>query len=93
MAPTRLEKPAAVGSIAWIHGEKQLADSYVAQEKEEFAFSARNEMEWLNEHMAEVMARRDLYDNTRTVATITLISLVTWLRSSKHRGSFVERHP
>jgi len=62
MAPARLEKSAAVGSAAWVRDERQQAESFVRQEAEEFAFSARNELEWLNEHVAEVLAQRDLYD-------------------------------
>lgn len=60
MAPVRFEKQTSVGSLQWVRDERQQAEAFIAQEVEEFAFSARNEIEWLNEHMAEVFSRRDL---------------------------------
>lgn len=38
----------------------QIADA----ETEEFTFSARNEVEWLNEHMAEIFSKNQVYVNT-----------------------------
>lgn len=43
-----------VGSAQWILNERRQANDLVQQEVEEFSYSARNEMEWLNEHMAEI---------------------------------------
>lgn len=40
--------------------EQRLAAEIVAQDVEEFGFSVRNEMEWLNEHMADVFSRAHL---------------------------------
>lgn len=46
-----------VGSAQWISTNRQETDHLVAQEVEEFGYSARNELEWLNEHMAEIFSR------------------------------------
>ncbi|OAA61476.1 inner centromere protein [Cordyceps fumosorosea ARSEF 2679] len=43
-----------VGSAPWIAEERSSALQIVQSEVEEFSFSARNEMEWLNEHMASI---------------------------------------
>ncbi|AEO70917.1 uncharacterized protein THITE_2122802 [Thermothielavioides terrestris NRRL 8126] len=45
-----------VGSAAWIAEERQSALNIAQSEIEEFAFSARNEIDWLNEHMAEIFS-------------------------------------
>ncbi|KAL0254440.1 hypothetical protein SLS55_009915 [Diplodia seriata] len=58
MAASRNKAP--VGSAPWILGERQQAAQFVEQEVEEFSFSVRNEMEWLNEHMAEIFNRPEL---------------------------------
>ncbi|PMB70545.1 hypothetical protein BM221_002997 [Beauveria bassiana] len=42
------------GSAPWIAEERSSALQIVQSEVEEFSFSARNEMEWLNEHMAGI---------------------------------------
>lgn len=54
MAPSRSKPLPKVGSVQWILAEKEQILQLADQEAEEFTFSARNEMEWLNEHMAEV---------------------------------------
>ena len=54
MAPSRTKPLLKVGSAQWILTEKEQILHLADQEAEEFTFSARNEMEWLNEHMAEV---------------------------------------
>jgi len=41
--------------------ERKQADELVAQETEEFGYSVRNELEWLNEHMAEIFTSSQLY--------------------------------
>jgi hypothetical protein len=53
-APKSKAQP--VGSSQWIQNERQQASDFIAQEVEEFGFSARNELEWLNEHMADVFS-------------------------------------
>ncbi len=61
MAAVRLTMQAPVGSVQWILDEEDFANQFVRQEVDDFAFSAYNELEWLNEHMAEVFNRTELY--------------------------------
>ena len=61
-------RPAPVGSLAWISTEHQTYADIEAQDAEDFAYSARNEMEWLNEHMEDIFDRNVLY------ATYVLVS-------------------
>jgi hypothetical protein len=53
MAAIRSKIP-SVGSAQWILSERHQANHFVDQEVEEFRYSVRNELEWLNEHMADV---------------------------------------
>ncbi|KAL4923573.1 uncharacterized protein BDV17DRAFT_276566 [Aspergillus undulatus] len=53
-AGARAQKP--VGSAAWISTEKENITQLVDQEMEEIEFPVQFEMEWLNEHMAEVLS-------------------------------------
>ncbi|KAI9674169.1 MAG: hypothetical protein M1817_001987 [Caeruleum heppii] len=48
--------PFSIGSMPWVSNEREAALQFTEQEAEEFAFSARNEMDWLNEHMADVLS-------------------------------------
>lgn len=41
----------------WIRDENRQISQFVAQEAEDFMFSARNEVEWLNEHMADIFSK------------------------------------
>jgi hypothetical protein len=54
-AGTRAQKP--VGSAAWIAAEKENMMELVDQEIEEVEYPVRHEMEWLNEHMAEIFSK------------------------------------
>ena len=64
----RLDAPAvmasrlqtAVGSAAWIAAEKENITQLLEQEKEDIIYPAQHEMEWLNEHMAEIFNRNQL---------------------------------
>ena len=49
-----------VGSAQWIQAELEQSATFIEQDVEEFGYSARNEMEWLNEHMADVFSRNQL---------------------------------
>ncbi|KAH6607476.1 inner centromere [Trichoderma cornu-damae] len=49
-----------VGSAAWIGEERTSALQIVQSEVEEFSYSAHNEIEWLNEHMAAVMNENEV---------------------------------
>lgn len=54
-------KAAGIGSSQWIQKEREQAGEFVEQEVEEFGYSVRNEMEWLNEHMAEIFSAGAVY--------------------------------
>lgn len=56
MAAMRGGPRLAVGSAAWIEEQKSFARQAVTDEAEEFSYSVRNEMDWLNEHMADVFS-------------------------------------
>lgn len=50
-----------MGSMQWINDENAQVAQFCGQEAEDFAFSARNEVEWLNEHMAEIFSKNQVY--------------------------------
>ncbi|KAJ5379738.1 uncharacterized protein N7496_002166 [Penicillium cataractarum] len=54
-AGARAQKP--VGSAAWIAAEKENMADLVEQELEEVEYPVRHEMDWLNEHMAEIFSK------------------------------------
>ncbi|KAJ5623585.1 hypothetical protein N7490_012190 [Penicillium lividum] len=54
-AGARAQKP--VGSAAWIAAEKENMAELVEQEMEEVEYPVRHEMDWLNEHMAEIFSK------------------------------------
>ncbi|RYP71414.1 hypothetical protein DL771_004781 [Monosporascus sp. 5C6A] len=49
-----------VGSAQWIAEERSSASQITESEVEEFSFSARNEFDWLNEHMAEIFSENQI---------------------------------
>ncbi|KAM0524651.1 hypothetical protein ACHAPE_000749 [Trichoderma viride] len=49
-----------VGSAAWIGEERASALEIVQSEVEEFNYSAHNEIEWLNEHMAAILNENEV---------------------------------
>lgn len=49
-----------VGSAAWVEEERSSALQIVQSEVEEFTFSVRNEVEWLNEHLAGVFNENEM---------------------------------
>ncbi|KAK7738626.1 hypothetical protein SLS63_001963 [Diaporthe eres] len=49
-----------VGSAAWCTEERSSALQISKSEVEEFGYSARNELEWLNEHMADVFSENQI---------------------------------
>jgi hypothetical protein len=57
----------AVGSAAWIASEKENVLQLLNQEKEEVIYPAQHEMDWLNEHMAEIFSRSQLYVHSTTL--------------------------
>jgi hypothetical protein len=50
-----------VGSAAWIAEERNAALHITHSEVEEFSYSARNELDWLNEHMAGIFDENETY--------------------------------
>lgn len=54
-AGARAQKP--VGSAAWIATEKENMAELLDQEMEEAEYPVRHEMDWLNEHMAEIFSK------------------------------------
>lgn len=56
MAATHSKAP-VIGSAQWILEERHQSNDLVSQELEDFGFSVRNELDWLNEHMAEIFAQ------------------------------------
>ncbi|KAH8689411.1 hypothetical protein BGW36DRAFT_308750 [Talaromyces proteolyticus] len=47
----------AIGSAAWIADEKENVTRLMEQELEEVEFPVRHELDWLNEHMAEIFSK------------------------------------
>lgn len=58
---TATKTKAAIGTTQWIQGEAEQAEAFIQQEVEEFGYSVRNDLEWLNEHMAEVLSKGGVY--------------------------------
>ncbi|KAL8905473.1 MAG: hypothetical protein Q9207_002627 [Kuettlingeria erythrocarpa] len=50
----------SIGSMPWLDKENQQVAQFTAQEVEEFAFSVRNELDFLNEHMAEIFSKNQV---------------------------------
>ena len=59
MASVRSKAAVQIGSSQWIQQERDQIAQFAEQDFEDFVFSARNETEWLNEHMA------DIFNNTQ----------------------------
>lgn len=55
MAASRTKNP-AIGSTQWVQNERQQAEQFVEQEVEEFSYSVRNEMEFLNVYMEQIFS-------------------------------------
>jgi hypothetical protein len=47
----------AIGTAQWAIEERSQANEAIVQEIEDFGFSVRNEMDWLNEHMHDIFAQ------------------------------------
>lgn len=62
MAAARPLATVPIGSALWIQHENDQLSQFLSQEAEDFGFAARNEAEWLNEHMAEVFAKNQVYE-------------------------------
>lgn len=51
----------AVGSQEWMQNEAKIMGDLVFADVEDFAFEARRELEWINEHMADIFERNHTY--------------------------------
>ncbi|KAL8851963.1 MAG: hypothetical protein Q9221_003174 [Calogaya cf. arnoldii] len=47
----------AIGSLPWLDQENQQLAQFSATEADDFAFSVRNELDFLNEHMADIFSK------------------------------------
>lgn len=93
MAALRGASRLQVGSATWISEERTSALQIADAEAEEFTFSARNDLDWLNEHMAQIFSENQLYVGGKLLVCKTDSSLIgTSQIYSKRLGSFVERH-
>jgi len=54
-------KNTAVGSLAWIANERYTIERLEEQDVEDIAYAVRNDMDWLNEHMANIFEKNILY--------------------------------
>lgn len=70
MPPVRTKAPLPVGSAQWVQDENRQISQFGIQEIEDFNFSARNEVEWLNEHMADIFSKNQVYDLTSSAVAI-----------------------
>jgi hypothetical protein len=61
MASVQRKAQVPVGSTEWINSEREQVSLFCEQEAEDFGFSARNEIDWLNEHMAEIFSSSQVY--------------------------------
>lgn len=68
--PVRTKAPLPVGSTQWIQDENRQISQFGVQEFEDFTFSARNEIEWLNEHMADIFSKNQVYDSRSPAVAI-----------------------
>ncbi|KAL8828199.1 MAG: hypothetical protein Q9191_002726 [Dirinaria sp. TL-2023a] len=60
MASVRSRAQVPVGSSKWILVENEQIAQFGTQEAEDFTFAARNEIEWLNEHMNDIFTKSQL---------------------------------
>lgn len=80
-----------VGSAPWISEERSSALQIAQSEVEEFTFSARNDLDWLNEHMAEIFSENQMCVKHLNLSGIHIkltIDVAMLPRFSKHRESY-----
>jgi len=83
-----------VGSASWVAEERASALQIAETEAEEFSFSVRNDVDWLNEHMAEIFSKNQVYVNKLSNAGYTNVwSPEMSQKYSKHQGNYEERLP
>jgi len=93
MATVRAKQRIQVGSAPWISEERSSANAIVETEAEEFGFSVRNDLDWLNEHMAEIFSENQMYaDITNIDGSADFAGTVMLQRSSRLLESYAARH-
>jgi hypothetical protein len=92
MAAARGTTRVQIGSALWVAEERSSALQLVEAEAEEFTFSARNELDWLNEHMAEIFNENQLCVWRAIIWDLADGTLGASRRCSRLQGNFVERH-
>lgn len=60
MAAKSKAMASSIGSMPWLDQENQQIAQFTAQEADDFAFSVRNELDFLNEHMAEIFSKNQV---------------------------------
>lgn len=65
-----------VGSATWISSEKENIMNLVNQEMEEVEFPVRNEMDWLNEHMAEIFSKNQLSVDSPLCCSVAMFTYI-----------------
>ncbi|CAL8581784.1 hypothetical protein XPA_007468 [Xanthoria parietina] len=60
MAPKSKIMAPAIGSVPWLDQENQQLAQFSAQEADDFAISVRNELDFLNEHMADIFSKNQM---------------------------------
>lgn len=48
----------AVGTVSWAEKELNVVKDLVSNDVEDLTYAARRELEWLNEHLIEIIDRR-----------------------------------
>ncbi len=96
MAASRT-KGAPVGSAQWIQSEREHAAQMIDEEAQELGYSVRNELEWLNEHLADVFSRNNVYDTlvprrTHLPIADTLYIVLSPI-PSRHPANYAAKRP
>lgn len=48
----------SVGSSSWVEKELNVVQDLISNDVEDLAYAARREIEWLNEHLVEIIDQR-----------------------------------
>lgn len=80
-----------VGSSQWVQHERDQAADFVGQDVEEFSYSVRNELDWLNERMADIFSKTEVYVRPLKHTEHALTAIVTSPTCSKRLESYAAR--
>lgn len=93
MATMKANQRVQIGSAPWITEERSSANTIADTESEEFSFSVRNDVDWLNEHMAEIFSENQVYvDTLVSFGNRTDEWIGTSRTSLKHLESYGRKH-